>query len=88
VGKYRLLGDYRAGGDMRVGDLIRVGSLVKWSKGGENYGDLGVVALCERRSSELSGEHGDVFDVQWADGQLITYDEKELANQYIKVVIF
>ena len=67
---------------------IRVGSLVKWNKGGGDYGDLGVVAFYERRSSELSGEHGDVFNVQWADGQLVTYDEKELANQYIKVVKF
>ena len=61
---------------------IRVGSLVKWDKGGENYGDLGVVALCEQRYFV------NVFDIQWADGQLITYSEEELAKQYIKVVIF
>ena len=67
---------------------IRVGSLVKWNKGGENYGDLGVVAFCERRSSELSGEHGDVYNIQWADGQLIAYGNDELVNQYIKVVKF
>ena len=62
---------------------IRVGSLVKWNKGGENYGDLGVVTLFERRSFEP-----DVYEVAWADGQLITYGEDELANQYVKVVIF
>ena len=50
--------------------------------------NLGVVAFYERRSSELSGEHGGVYEVAWADGQLIAYDEKELAIEYIKVVIF
>jgi len=67
---------------------IRVGSLVKWNKVGENYGDLGVVAFYERRSSELSGEHGDVYSIQWADGDLIAYDIEDIANEYIKVVIF
>ena len=62
---------------------IRVGSLVKWNRGGENYGDLGVVTLYEKRSFEP-----DIYNIAWADGELITYGEDELANQYIKVVIF
>ena len=59
---------------------MKVGSLVMWIMDTKDYGDLGVVVKVIPLYNSVH------YRVQWTDGALLTYEDRDLADDVLVVL--